>query len=475
VSSSTGPRVRILSFVNHAAPGNGHEEAIERAFEWGVDVIVAQGTGSDWGPYWLGSGTQVAANQAANVRAYVRAAVEHDVPFIFSFGIAGADPHLDECLAQFDRLCRTEGWQLEVAVIRSELSKEYLRDAVAAGARVTPVIDGAGLVPELGSAEIDATSHVVALIGPEPIMAALGKARNGVITGRALDIGLFMALPMMRGIPTAVAAHAGKLLECGGFALSPNDSSQPIWAEVMLDGFEVRGPNPNYQPTVRSMVGHTFYERSNPFIEENPGGVLDLSEATYTQTEQGVYCAGAKWIETPYQVMLEGARRVGFRAISVLGVRDSFLLSQVRAWSDNIENMIRTSDRFRDAVEGGTLTVQTRIYGLDGVLGELEPNKDVTGHEAAVILDVVAQDRRLAEEAAYFGFMRLFTSPYPGRKTTAGNAAAPFMPVVIPVSDVYEFSVQHLLPLADPITPVPMTVQAFPGWQPVQEEKPRCS
>lgn len=119
--------VRILGFVNHIPPGADVEESIARAFEWGVDVVVAQGTGSDWGPYWLGSGEQVAANQAQNVRPYVRAAVEHGVPFIFSFGIAGADPHLDRCLAQFDELCRAEGWKLNVGVVRSELSKEYLR------------------------------------------------------------------------------------------------------------------------------------------------------------------------------------------------------------------------------------------------------------------------------------------------------------------------------------------------------------
>jgi hypothetical protein len=107
--------------------------------------------------------------------------------------------------------------------------------------------------------------------------------------------------------------------------------------------------------------------------------------------------------------------------------------------------------------------VATRIFGLDGVLGPLEPNTEVTGHEACVVLDVVARDRALAEEAAYFGFIRLFIGPYPGRKTTAGNAAAPYMPVVIPVSDVYTFSIYHLLPLADPLQPFAATRQRFPA------------
>ena len=111
----TAEPVRILGFVNHIAPAPDIEESIERALEWGVDVIVAQGTGSDWGPYWLGSGEQVAANVAANVRPYLRAAREHGIPFVLSVGIAGANVHLDRCLRQLDDLCVEEGWDPEIA------------------------------------------------------------------------------------------------------------------------------------------------------------------------------------------------------------------------------------------------------------------------------------------------------------------------------------------------------------------------
>jgi hypothetical protein len=458
--------VRILSFVNHSAPGKNVEQAIEQAFEWGVDIVVAQGTGSDWGPYWLGSGRQVEANQAANVRPYVRAALKHGVPFVFSFGLAGADDHLDQCLRDFDQLCKDEGWELDIAVVRGEIDKQYLLDAMAAGQEIMPVTKGVGLTPYLARHDVEGAERIVALMGPEPIMAGLAAGKHGVITGRALDVGLFMALPMARGIPTAVAAHAGKLLECGGFALSPNDSSQPIWAVIDETGCEVRSPNPAYQATVRSLIGHTLYERAHPTVEENPGGALDLGAATYEQLELGVRCEGAAWIPAPYTVLLEGASSQGFRAITMLGVREPELLRQIRDWTGRIEEMIASSERFAPHVEAGRLRVHTRIYGLDGVLGELETHRKVSGHEALVVLDVVADELRLAEQVAYFGFMRLLTSPYPDRKTTAGNAAAPFMPVVIPVGEVFTFSIQHLLPLADPLEPFAMSIEHFPGWQP---------
>jgi hypothetical protein len=454
----TTEAVRILGFVNHIPPAPDIEESIERALEWGVDVIVAQGTGSDWGPYWLGSGEQVAANVAANVRPYLRGAREHGIPFVLSVGIAGANVHLDRCLRQLDDLCIEEGWDPEVAVIRSELSAPYVASRIDDGVACVPASAGTGLSARLTRGDVEATQRLVALIGPEPVMAALSRGVDGVVTGRALDIGLFMAYPMLRGLPTAVAAHAGKLLECGGLALEPGDSGQCIWACLDADGFEVRSPNPRYAATVRSLVSHTFYERSHPTLEENPGGVLDLGDATYVETERGVRCSGARWYERPCTVLVEGARREGFRAISMLGVREPALLAQIRDWSDSAEQTLRSSPRFAAAIANGRLQVSTRIFGLDGVLGALEPHSHVTGHEAAVILDVVADNRQLAEEAAYFGFIRLFIGPYPGRQTTAGNAAAPYMPVVIPVSDVYTFSVYHLLPLDDPLEPFPITM-----------------
>lgn len=455
------PTVRILGFVNHIAPVPGIEAAIAQAIDWGVDVIVAQGTGSDWGPYWLGSGEQVAANQAANVEPYVRAAVEHGIPFVFSFGIAGADPHLDTCLAAFDGLCARNDWALDIGVIRSEVGRERLLAAVAAGPPVVPAGAGAQLSPRLTAQDVEAAERVVALIGPEPVMAALAHGVDGVITGRALDIGLFMALPMLRGIPTAVAAHAGKLLECGGLALEPGDSGRCIWASLDETGFEVRSPDPDVRATIHSLVSHTFYERSHPTQEDNPGGRLDLAGATYEETPTGIRCEGAQWVEAPYTVLLEGARREGFRAVTLLGVREPALLAQARSWADRAEAAVTAAPRFSDAVADGRLRLTTRIFGLDAVLGALEPNTAVTGHEAGILVDVVADTQELAEEAAYFAFIRLFIGPYPGRKTTAGNAAAPIMPVVVPVSEVFSFSIYHLLPLAHPVEPFPFVVTAF--------------
>lgn len=452
--------LRILSFVNHIPPVAGIEEHIERAFSWGVDAVVAQGTGSDWGPYWLGSGRQVESDVARNVLPYVRAAKKHGVPFVFSFGIAGGNVHLDKCLRAFDRVCREEGLDVDVAVIESELTGDYLAGRVREGAEIVPAGDSAHLSPLLTEADALGASRIVALIGPEPIQEALRAGADGVITGRALDIGLFMAVTMNAGLSRAVSGHAAKLLECGGLALEPGDSANCMWAKVDETGVEVRSPNPAARPTIAGLVSHGFYERSHPYAEDNPGGTLDLTDVVYTELGDGtIRGEGARWIDAPYTLLLEGATLVGHRSISMLGVRDSALLDQVRTWTGTAEDQTRA--RYAPEFDAGRVQLSTRVFGLDGVLGELEPEKTVTGHEASVVVDVVADSQELADQIGYYAFIRLFIGPYPNRKTTAGNAAAPYMPVVIPVGEVFTFGIYHLLPLDDPIGPFPYTVRSF--------------
>ena len=280
-----------------------------------------------------------------------------------------------------------------------------------------PCAAGAGLAEPLTAEDVDQVERIVALIGPEPVMAGLDQGLDGVITGRALDIGLFMALPMLRGLPTAIAAHAGKMLECGGLALEPGDSGRCVWASLDADGFTVRSPHEGARPTVRSLVSHTFYERSHPTLEENPGGTLDLGEATYAEVTEdgvtGIRCEGAQWHEAPYTLLLEGARREGFRAVSLLGVREPALLAQARTWTDAAEEATRSAPRFASAVAEGRLRLHTRIFGLDAVLGDLEPHPQVTGHEAGVLVDVVADTAELAQGGGVLRVHQALHRPLP--------------------------------------------------------------
>ncbi|MXW68508.1 MAG: hypothetical protein F4Z61_00755 [Acidimicrobiia bacterium] len=76
---------RILSFVNHIPVHPRVDEFLAETARRGVDAVCSQGTGMDFGPYMLGSGTQFTSeNFRENVRPYMRFAKEQGVPFVFS-------------------------------------------------------------------------------------------------------------------------------------------------------------------------------------------------------------------------------------------------------------------------------------------------------------------------------------------------------------------------------------------------------
>jgi hypothetical protein len=430
------PSVRILSFVNHIPHGRDVERSIDRALEWGVDYIVAQGTGSDWGPHWLGSGDNLATDLANNVRPYLRAAVEHRIPFLFSVGIAGADVHLERSLQSLDSLCEQEGWNLRLGVVSTEIDPERLASLAQDGGEIRRAQEVDELAEYLEPDAARRLVRAVGLIGPEPLVDLLRRGGiDGIVTGRALDIALFMAPAMLGGLSRAIAGHLGKLLECAGFALEPGDSAQPVWGRADSESVEIRSPNPAYRATIKSLASHSFYERSDPTKEDNPGGTLDLGGCQYEVLDDGIRVRGAQWREAPYTVLIEGAELAGYRSIVLMGVRDPLLLEHFDFWVESMRRDVDDAPRFA----GCDYQIGVRRYG------------DTAGTTAVgIVLDVVAETQELASELAYFAFIRLFVGPYPGRKTTAGNVEVPFMPLVMPTGPVYRFGAYHLLALEDP-------------------------
>ena len=78
-------RINILSFVNHIPLNNNIDNIISEAENLDIDYICSQGTGMDFGPYMLGSGTQFSVlNFKNNVRPYIKLALKKKIKFIFS-------------------------------------------------------------------------------------------------------------------------------------------------------------------------------------------------------------------------------------------------------------------------------------------------------------------------------------------------------------------------------------------------------
>jgi hypothetical protein len=67
----------------------------------------------------------------------------------------------------------------------------------------------------LSDSDIDAATHIVGMMGVEPIQEALKSGAQIVIAGRSSDTSIFAALPLLEGYTPAVVWHMAKILECG--------------------------------------------------------------------------------------------------------------------------------------------------------------------------------------------------------------------------------------------------------------------
>jgi len=457
--------LRVLAFVNHIPIKHDPAPMIEQALEWGVDYVVAQGTGKDWGPHWLGSGRQFPVqNFVENVRPYMKACHEHGLRFVLSVGIAGARPQLRECVDGFNRMCAEEDLSFDVGIVSGDVEKAFLLKQLADGTEI-PRLDGHPVLPAFLRAEdIGASSYIVAQMGPEPIMAALEEGVDGVITGRALDVGLFMAPALLAGASKATAAMFGKLLECAGVALDPGDPAVAIYGEIRDDdSIVVRSPSTHAACRAQTLAAHSFYERINPTREENPGGYLDVSDVTYEQLDaNSVHVRGYRWVDTPYTVKLEGAAPLGYRAINVTGVREPRYLAQLDWAVDRIKEEVRTAPRFAHLREGVDYYLNFTVYGRDAVLGAADPLRGNEEHEVGILIDVVAPTEDFARDICYFAAISHNIGPYPGRKTTASNVAHRFTEFVNSLGQIYRWSIWHLLPLEDPLEPFERQRRTFP-------------
>lgn len=448
--------LKVMSFIVDGRVGMRMPETIDhavKAIEAGVDVVSGQGNGTDSGPYYVGSDDMMPLVPQA-FGPMLLAAKRTGTPFVFSMGSGGgADVHLDKSLEVIDQIARDAGVKLRIARISGEIDKDWLKGKLAAGVRARRSIDTPRMPEYLSVDEVDKAVKIQAQMGPEPIIQALEEGGiDGVITGRALDVGVLSAFPLWKGIPKHVAFHMAKVMECGGQCADPQIPWEAVISEVDEDGFTVRVADPEWRCSVKSVSTHGLYERENPFVERNPGGVLNVTNARYEQVDRGVRVTGSEWIDAPYAVKVEGAELSGFQVATVAGIRDAAMIKHL----DSIQARIR--EQVAELAGDEKYSLVMHAYGRDAVMGAQEPLRDVAQpHEIGLMAVVTARNEEVATRLAKIVQIRLFAQSFPDRMNTAGNTATPFQKLTFPLGEAYAFNIWHLVPLDDPCEPFKRT------------------
>lgn len=411
------------------------------------DFIIADSGSCDIGPYPLGADGQASppAWQRHDLEVMLVEARKLGVPMIIgSASDTGTDRGVDQFVALIREIAAAHRIApFKLAAIYSEIAVSDLRSRAARGTR----IEGLDGRPDADDDVLSRTSRAVAVMGAEPIQAALRAGADVVIAGRSSDCAIFAAPLMNAGSSPATAYYAGKLMECASFCCEPFMGKESILGRIEGDDVFVTAMHPGQRCTPASLASHAMYERSSPDREYVAGGYVDMTECRYEQVDpKTTRATGARFVKSPVcMVKLEGAGKVGERRLSVVGVRDPYTIANIdRAivWAKD-----RLGERFGPI--GGAYQVYYHLYGRNAVMEGLDPNPEMAPHELGIVVEVVCADGKRAEEICALAARNLFYARLPDVKGTAGTAALMSDEVLIGKAG-YEWTLNHIIAAANP-------------------------
>jgi len=429
------------------------ESSLDSGMRRGVDALGVDGGSTDPGPHYLGSGKTLNSHRAMrrDLELMLRAARRYRVPLVIgTCGGAGGAPHLAAVADIVRGLAAADGLKFRLATIEAEQDKGSLVRALKDG-RIARLPGG----PAIDPAAFERSERVVAMMGPEPIAAALDGGAEVVLAGRASDPAPWAALAMRAGKPPAPSWYAGKMLECGATPAVPK-GHDCLHVEVDGDSVILEPTAPERRCTPSSVANHSLHENPSPCIHVEPGGILDTTECRFEAvSDRAVRVSGMTWTPQPYTVKLEGAELVGYRTISLCGTRDPLLIATLDDFLPRVHDAVATKAAALGVRTDGYRLI-VRRYGIDGVMGAAEPLRDARPHEVGFVIEVVAPDQDTADAVLALARVTMLHTDFPGRLCREGNMAFPYSPSDIQAGPVYRFSVFQTLALDDPLAPFPI-------------------
>lgn len=249
-----------------------------------------------------------------------------------------------------------------------------------------------------------------AYIGSEPIIEALGKGANIVVTGRSTDTALTMA-PLRYEFGwgaadwdrLAAGIIAGHIIECGaqcsgGNCLKDWDTIPDVWnvgypiVDARPDGtFEIcKHPNTGGRIDVSTVTEQLVYEMGDPHSYITPDVVADFTSIQLEQAgENRVRVFGIKGRPSTDKLKVSIAYRSGYKAVGTL----------VYAWPDALRKAEAADQILRRRLEylGLTFdTVVTEFVGASATHGPLSGDHH-DAPEVQLRVGVRGQDKAMVE------------------------------------------------------------------------------
>ena len=431
-----GP-LRIL-----AASGQLGYGVIEPSFREGLSrdlhLIGADMGSVDPGPYYLGAGKIATAYSTTkrDLRMLLNGALTFGVPLIIgTAGTGGGRAHLAATVDIVRQIAGEDGLSFRLATIDGEIAKG---DVVAAvdGGRVAPI----GPIGSLTVEDVNATSCIVGQMGVEAFLRAMEHEPDVIIAGRACDTAIYASLPARLNFALGPALQMAKIIECASLCCE-GGGRDAMLGTLEGDSFVLESMTAERRATPMSVAAHALYEQADPWQVVEPEGVLHLADAKFDAVDdRRCRVSGGRW-EAGEQltVKIEGATRVGSRAVYFAGSVDPVFIANTESIAASVEAKVRdfvTPDR------EAPYQLSFRFYGLGAVSGQVP---GALPEEIGVLVECIANSPEEAHAVVASAKQYLLHATYPDRISTAGNLAFPFTPPEIAAGDAYKFSVYHVM------------------------------
>ena len=422
--------------------------ALARGIAARPDIIAIDGGSTDSGPFSLGAGQSKYARAATRSewRALMLARAEAGVPLVIgTCGTCGTDSTVDWMYDITAEIAAELGQSLKIARLYCSQSPISVIAALGMG-QIAPLTPA----PPISAEALGQMTHIVALAGAEQVQAALATGADIILCGRTTDTAIIAALPLLRGDHAGGAWHGAKIAECGALC-STNPTSGVIMVDFDAAGFSVEPMALDAACTPHSVSAHMLYENADPFILHEPGGHLDVRGASYMALDaRRVRVEGSIWQPAPYTVKLEGARIAGYQTTILATLRAPHYVAHAKDWVARLTAFSHADIARKMALPAESYQLEFRLIGVDATLGAME-NRSADPVEVGVLGLVTAQTQAIAAEIGKLINPWVLHFPLTASEELP-TFAFPYSPATTDRGPLYEFALNHVLHLADPMS-----------------------
>ena len=422
-------------------------EALNNGVKNNPDIISIDGGSTDSGPYSLGSGTSKYSRAAikAEWKSLMIARKKANVPLVIgSCGTCGTNGMVDWMENITIELAEELNQNIKIAKLYCQQEKNFIKKKFQLS-KIFPL----NPAPMLNDQLIDEMTNIVALAGAEQIQECINTGAEIILAGRTTDTAIISALPLMKGANPGSSWHGSKVVECGALC-STNPTSGVVMVEFDKTGFTVEPMSKNAFCTSETVAAHMLYENADPYILYEPGGYMDVTYSNYYNIDKKkVRVEGAKWHPSKqYSVKLEGAKITGYQSSLLVLLRDKKYVEKVKNWTDKLSKFLKKEINERMDIDTSEYSLEFRHIGLNSTLGELE--KNLRSPVEVGVLCLITSKNQISTEIAKLINPFLLHFPLSSNEELP-TFAFPFSPVHSDRGCVYEFALNHILELDNPM------------------------